>query len=184
MSGIIAISGKSGCGNSTVSGLVAKALDFGLVNFTFKNLALERGLSFEEVVERSKSDDSFDLEVDRRQVELARQGRRVVGSRLAIWLLEKEADLRVYLWASPEVRAARIRGREGSASHADPAFTRARDESDHRRYLRLYGYDNDDYEGADLVINTERFDPESIAEIIVGAWRLRDGRAAGSAGGR
>lgn len=175
MSGIIAISGKSGCGNSTVSGLVAKALGFGLVNFTFKNLAEERGMSFEEIVAKSKADDSFDLEVDRRQIDLARKGDSVVGSRLAIWLLAKDADLRVYLWASPIVRAARIRSREGSASHADPAFTMARDESDHARYLRLYGFDNDDFVDADLVINTERFRPDTIAELIVHAWRLRKG---------
>ena len=183
MSGIIAISGKSGSGNSTVSGLVAKALGFGLVNFTFKNLAEERGLSFEEIVKRSGSDDSYDLEVDRRQVDLARAGNRVVGSRLAIWLLAQEADLRIYLWASPGVRAARIRAREGSASHADPAFTKARDESDHARYLRLYGYDNDDFVDADLVVNTERFRPESIATIIVHAWQLRRAREQGSSGG-
>lgn len=175
MSGIIAISGKSGCGNSTVSGLVAKALGFGLVNFTFKNLAVERGMSFEELVARAKSDESFDREVDSRQVEMALQGNRVVGSRLAIWLLAKEADLRVYLWATPEVRAARIRAREGAASHADPAFTRARDESDHGRYLKLYGFDNDDFVDADLVINTERFGPEAIASMIVDAWRMRNG---------
>ncbi|HUX40914.1 MAG TPA: cytidylate kinase family protein [Rectinemataceae bacterium] len=173
MSGIIAISGKSGCGNSTVSGLVAKALGFGLVNFTFKNLAEERGMSFEDIVSKSQADDSFDLEVDRRQVDLARNGDSVVGSRLAIWLLAKDADLRVYLWASPAVRAARIRSREGSASHADPAFTMARDESDHARYLRLYGFDNDDFVDADLVINTERFKPDSIADLVVRAWRLR-----------
>ena len=183
MSGIIAISGKSGCGNSTVSGIVAKTLGFGLVNFTFKNLAEERGLSFEDVVRMSMTDDSFDLEVDRRQVDLARKGDRVVGSRLAIWLLAKDADLRVYLWASPAVRAARIRSREGSASHADPAFTMARDESDHARYLRLYGYDNDVFVDADLVINTERFRPESIAALIVKAWKLRMGQEGDSAGG-
>ncbi|MDA8410326.1 MAG: cytidylate kinase family protein [Treponema sp.] len=183
MSGIIAISGKSGCGNSTVSALVAKILGFGLVNFTFKNLAQERGLSFEEIVKRSTSDDSFDLEVDRRQVEMALSGDRVVGSRLAIWLLAKDADLRVYLWASPEVRAKRIRAREGAASHAEPAFTQKRDESDHARYLRLYGYDNDDFEDADLVINTERFKPESIASLIVEAWRLRHNHQSRSAGG-
>ena len=184
MAGIIAISGKSGCGNSTVSGLVAEALGFGLVNFTFKNLAAERGLRFEEIVERAKSDDSFDREVDGRQVALAKAGNRVVGSRLAIWLLRNEADLRVYLWASPEVRAARIKEREGEASHADPAFTRARDESDHGRYLRLYGFDNDDFVDADLVINTERFAPAAIASIIVDAWRHRDERSRRPAGGQ
>jgi len=183
MPGIIAISGKSGCGNSTVSALVAKTLGFGLVNFTFKNLAEERGLAFEEMVKRSRTDDSFDLEVDHRQVAMARAGDSVVGSRLAIWLLAKDADLRVYLWASPAVRATRIRLREGAASHADPAFTKERDESDHARYLRLYGYDNDDFVDSDLVINTERFKPESIASIIVSAWQLRKGRHGHSIGG-
>ncbi len=53
MKGIIAISGKSGCGNSTVSGIVARKLQFDLVNYTFKNLALERGMTFEMVMDLS-----------------------------------------------------------------------------------------------------------------------------------
>ena len=37
----IAISGKSGCGNTTVSGLLAQKLGIKLINYTFRQLAEE-----------------------------------------------------------------------------------------------------------------------------------------------
>ena len=39
----IAISGKSGCGNTTVTRLVSEALGFEMINFTFRSLAEEIG---------------------------------------------------------------------------------------------------------------------------------------------
>lgn len=165
---IVAVSGKSGCGNSTVSRLIAERLGFRLVNYTFRNMALERGISFEEILERAQKDFSIDRELDSKQVELAREGDCVIGSRLALWLLP-EATLRLYLWASPEARAARIQKREGGDLQAVLDFTKGRDERDHGRYLQIYGIDNDNFLGADLVINTERFGPEDIAEIAVAA---------------
>ena len=38
----IAISGKSGCGNTTVSGLLAQKLGIKLINYTFRQLAEEK----------------------------------------------------------------------------------------------------------------------------------------------
>ena len=35
----IAVSGKSGCGNTTVSSLLARSLGIKLVNYTFRQLA-------------------------------------------------------------------------------------------------------------------------------------------------
>ncbi|MDR1247681.1 MAG: AAA family ATPase [Treponema sp.] len=163
----IAISGKSGCGNTTVSRLVAERLGLRFINFTFRSLAAERGLSLEEVLERAASDDSWDREVDRRQVSLAREGGGcVLGSRLAIWMLE-EADLKVYLTADPETRAKRIAGREGADLEAVAAFTEKRDRQDRERYLRLYNIDNDDYAFADVELNTAALDPSGIADIII-----------------
>ena len=108
----VAISGKSGCGNTTVSRLVAAALGLRVVNYTFKSIAQERGMTFEEVCLLAESDSQFDLAVDRRQVQLAEEGGCVLGSRLAIWLL-KESAFTVYLEASLPVRAGRIARREG-----------------------------------------------------------------------
>ncbi len=70
----IAISGKSGCGNSTVSRLVADRLGLRLINYTFKDLAREQGLSFEEICRRAEVDPQYDLTIDRMQVRLAEQG--------------------------------------------------------------------------------------------------------------
>jgi cytidylate kinase len=163
----IAVSGKSGCGNTTVSRLVSQRLGLRLVNFTFRNLAAERGISLEEALEQAALDDSWDREVDRRQTSLAREaGGCVLGSRLAIWLLE-EADLKVYLRAPPEVRAKRIAGREGGSIEAVAAFTAERDRQDRERYLRLYNIDNDDYRFADLVVDADSLDPEGIADLII-----------------
>lgn len=170
---IIAISGKSGCGNSTVSRLLAERLGYTLVNFTFRNLAAERGVSLPEIIALAEEDYSYDRIVDARQVELARRGECVIGSRLAIWMLP-DATLRVYLSANAEVRAKRIWTREGGDYDSVLAFTRERDAKDRDRYRRIYGLDNDDFSFADIIINTEHFEPAAEVDIIVSAFRHTD----------
>jgi cytidylate kinase len=162
----IAISGKSGCGNSTVSRIVAKRLGLRVVNYTFKDLARERGMSFEEVCRLAEQDSQYDFTIDKMQVSLAQEGRCVLGSRLAIWLLRGTA-LTVYLEAGLEARAARISRREGIPLDLAREDTYRRDTRDHDRYKRLYGYDVDDYAFADLVIDAEAFDQEAVADLIV-----------------
>ena len=165
----IAISGKSGCGNTTVSKLVAERLGLRFINFTFRTLAAEHGITLHDVLERAKTDDYWDRAVDERQVALARQdGGCVLGSRLAVWMLP-EADLKVYLRATAETRARRILNREGGDLAAVMAFTAERDRQDSSRYRSLYDIDNDDYSAADLVIDVDSIGPEEIADKIVNA---------------
>ena len=45
----IAVSGKSGCGNTTVSRLLAERLGVRLINYTFHDMAKERGIPFEQL---------------------------------------------------------------------------------------------------------------------------------------
>jgi cytidylate kinase len=163
----IAISGKSGCGNTTVSKLVSESLGLRFINFTFRSLAVEKGKSLLEILALAAEDDSWDKELDTRQVALARENRGcVLGSRLAIWMLE-EADLKVYLKAKGETRARRIMNREGGTLESVAAFTEERDRQDHERYLRIYHIDNDDYAFADLIIDTDDISPSQIADLII-----------------
>jgi cytidylate kinase len=163
----IAVSGRSGCGNTTISKTVADSLGLRFINFTFRSLAQERGLDLKKVLELAASDDSWDIEVDTRQVALAREeGGCVLGSRLAIWML-KEADLKVYLNAKAQTRARRIVNREGGDIDEVAAFTRERDFQDHSRYFRIYGIDTDDYRFVDLVIETDDLLPGEIADLII-----------------
>ena len=163
----IAISGKSGCGNTTVSRLLADTLGLRFINFTFRGLAQEKGLELKEVLDLAEKDDYWDREVDSRQAKMAREeGGCVLGSRLAIWVFP-EADLKVFLTASPETRAKRIQKREGGALKSIAKFTAGRDNHDRERYLRLYKIDNNDYSFADLVIETDNISPEKIVEMII-----------------
>ena len=163
----IAISGKSGCGNTTVSNMLAKNLSIPCVNYTFKNLGAELGLSVKEIVEKARSDSSYDKKVDSKQIELALQESCVLASRLAIWLL-KEADLKVYLYASPEKRAERVHKREGGSLAEITDFTTLRDKEDATRYQELYNININDYKSiADMVIDTDNKKPETIARLIL-----------------
>jgi cytidylate kinase len=171
-SAIIAISGKSGCGNTTVSRTVAELLGLRFINYTFRALAQERGMNLAQVIEAADSDPSWDKLLDARQIELAEEEDCVVGSRLAIWMIPR-ASLRVYLKAGLETRIARIHAREGG-NHDDIArFTAMRDEKDKRRYRETYGIDTDDYSLSNLVIDTELWDAQQIATIIAGAYKTR-----------
>jgi len=162
----IAISGKSGCGNTTVSGLVAARLGLPLVNYTFKDLARDRGMSFAQLSLLAESDPQYDLTIDRMQVRLAQNGSCVMGSRLAIWLL-RDSAFTVYLRAPLAVRAERIARREGKDLALAIRETRERDQRDHDRYQRLYGYDVDTFDFAMLVIDTETMNQDEEAALIV-----------------
>ncbi len=164
----IAISGRSGCGNSTVSRMTAESLGLRVINYTFRNMAEERGISFSALREMAEKDDSIDRELDRKQVELARRGGCVLGSRLAVWML-KDADLKVYLTASPEVRASRIAQREKRSYREVLQETEERDRLDHDRYLRTYGIDTDNLSIVDLIIDTDANNQQETTDIIVRA---------------
>lgn len=162
----VAISGKSGCGNTTVSTLLAEKLGIKLINFTFRQLAAEKNMTLAQVIENAKADDSYDVAVDTRQVEMARSESCVLGSRLAIWML-KEADLKVYLIADDDVRAKRILNREGGDLDQIKAFTSMRDSEDSKRYMKLYNIDNGDYSFVDMKIDTANYSPEQIVQQIL-----------------
>ena len=162
----VAISGKSGCGNTTVSTLLAQKLGVKLINYTFRQLAAEKGMTLAQVIDAAKNDDSYDKYVDKHQVELALAQPCVLGSRLAIWML-KEADLKVYLFASDETRANRVFNREGGDLQAIKDFTAMRDREDTSRYKEFYGIDNNDYQFVDIVIDVNNKTPDEIVQIIV-----------------
>ena len=169
---IIAISGKSGCGNTTVSTKLAERLGLTLINYTFRNLAADTGKDFKEVCQAAKTDFSYDRYIDSHQVELARKGNCVLGSRLAIWMVDF-ADLKVFLEASIETRASRIVKREGGTFQERYDETAARDESDTNRYKQLYGIDNNQHSFADMIIDTALLTPDQIVDLIAAEVKRR-----------
>ena len=164
----IAISSKSGCGNTTVSTLLSEKLGYPMVNFTFRQMAQERGVDFWTFCRMAEDDYDIDRELDRRQVEMAMEQKDcILASRLAIWML-KEADLKVYLTATAETRAKRVYTREGGSLEERYKETVRRDENDTNRYKTIYGIDNSKPEEcADLIIATDQRTPEGIVSLII-----------------
>lgn len=161
----IAISGKAGCGNTTISKLLGKEIGLPIINYTFKQLAKEKNMTVEEMVAANKVDEAYSKYVDLHQIELAQQCSCILASRMAIWLL-KDAVLKVYLYASQDERITRIYKREGGNIEKIRQFTKERDNEDYRVFKKLYNIDYNQYTFADLILNTEEYSPKECVELI------------------
>lgn len=163
----IAISGHSGCGNTTATKNVGNALGLSIVNYTFRDLAKDLGLSFEDVHAKAPDNAIFDYLTDLKLIRAALEGRIVVGTRLASWLMD--ADLRIWLHAPLEDRAHRINKRESEKDATYEAVlykTLKRDEQNRKRYLQLYGIDINDHSDFDITINTGLLTAEQVSGLI------------------
>ncbi|HIV99315.1 MAG TPA: AAA family ATPase [Candidatus Ornithospirochaeta avicola] len=163
----IAISSKSGCGNTSVTKALSSQLGYKMINFTFRQMAEERNMDFVSFCALAEGDDNIDIELDSRQVKMAESEENcVLGSRLAIWML-KNADLKVYLRAQSKTRAMRIQKREGGSFEDKFRETEERDKRDSARYMRIYGIDNNRPESvADIIIDTDNKSVDEIVRII------------------
>ena len=167
----IAISGKSGCGNTTVSTLVAQKLNYRLINYTFRQLADKYNMGFEALLEKSKIDPRYDKELDDEQIRLTESGKCVLASRLAIWLL-RDTAFTVYLNAGIEKRIQNIKKREDKSLEYLYDFTMQRDENDARRYKELYRIDTNDYGFANLVIEIENLTADEVVDNVIHEFKL------------
>jgi len=169
---LLTISGPPGSGKSTVAAAVAEYFGFEHVSGgdIFRSLAEERGLSLAEFNALAEDDDAIDRDLDRRLRETAAtRDHAVLESRLSGWMAGEHADLRVWLDATLDVRAARIAEREGTDVEAARVETAAREASERKRYLAYYDIDFADHSIYDLAINTARWSPGAVVEIIIGA---------------
>ncbi len=162
----IAISGRSGCGNSTTSRLLADVLKLQLIHYTFHDYAQERKLSFSKVHKMARRRPEIDTYIDQRQIELAKKDNCIVASRLAIWLIE-DVDLSIYLSAPLAMRSRRISQREKRNYIATFYITLMRDWHDYRRYRQKYGIDCRQYHFANLIVNTGLYSTKQIVEDVV-----------------
>ncbi|MFA6048961.1 MAG: cytidylate kinase family protein [Candidatus Micrarchaeia archaeon] len=178
----IAISGLSGCGNTTVSKLVAEKLRAKRINYTLRNLAKGLKKPFAEVQAAAKNNPEYDYAVDRKQAGFAAKNADcVLASRLAIWaddprVLSKIGarekpgfGLKVWLEVPLEERARRIAQREKIPLDKTRAGTKKRDADNKARYKKLYGIDVSKRPRGTLVVDAEKNNAEQVAQIIITA---------------
>jgi cytidylate kinase len=178
---IITVAGSPGSGKSSTAKAVAAVLGFRHFSSgdLFRQLAAERGESIEAMNISAEVQRDIDLKVDNLLQEMYRtEEKLVIDSRMAWrWM---PLSLKVFLVLDPDTAAERIyhsvqkeeRQSENVASIEEArASIDRRFASEQKRYRALYGVNPTDPLNFDLVINTKHNDLQTVAAMVLAAYR-------------
>ncbi|MDD2643701.1 MAG: AAA family ATPase [Methanobacteriaceae archaeon] len=165
---IITIGGLAGTGTTTAAQVLSKKLDIPFLSTgsIFRDMAKEKGMSVLEFSKFAENNTEIDNEIDKRQAEIAKiSDNLIVEGRLSAYFID--ADLKIWMYAPFEIRANRICDREIKSFETASQEIKIREESEASRYLDIHNIDINNFDIYDLMLNTNRFNPDSIANIIL-----------------
>ena len=180
---IITISGKPGSGKSSTADRAAELLGYTRHSSgdMVRRVLAREGMSLEEYNDRAGDDHDLDDKVDEELRSLRNHKDVVVDSRLGFYWIPE--SFKVYLDLDLEIATARIfkdavsnkrrsAAGEGTSSLPDVARqVRERMEAEQSRFRSLYGIDPYNTTHFDLVIDTSRHDPQTVAITVFDIYR-------------
>lgn len=172
----ISLAGDLGSGKSTVSKILIEALgaEYYSTGAIVRGIAEKHGMSVVEFNKYMETHPEIDHEIDDGIAALSEVDRLlIIDSRMA-WHFTK-GTFKVYLSTDIETSALRIMSANRKGEHAASleetvADTRARRESEKKRYLEQYGVDIKDLTNYDLVVDTTVATPDEVAKCIIDAF--------------
>lgn len=185
---IITLSGKPGSGKSSTADKVAELLGYTRYSsgHLVRTVAKRHRLTLSEFNAQAAKDHSLDEEIDAELRKLRDERDVVIDSRLGFYWIPE--SFKVYLDLDLEVATARIykdavqnAGRSGE--ELDTTIQDARKnvarrlQAERRRFKKVYGVDPYDTEHFDLVIDTSRHSPQTVALTVFDTykkWRQTD----------
>ena len=165
---IITLGGLAGSGTSTTASILSNKIGFPQVSAgdIFRHMAEEKGMDLLEFSKFAENNTKVDLEIDRRQAEIAQKSENtIVEGRLSAYFIN--ADLKVWCTAPLDVRAKRISQREDKTIEMAREEILTRERSETHRYMEIHNINVHDMEIYHLIINTNAFKANSVAEIIL-----------------
>lgn len=171
---IITISGLPGSGKSTVGKRLAKQLGYRFYSMgdLRGKMAMERGMSIDQLNKLGESEVWTDQEADEYQKKLAQtEDNFVIDGRLSWHFIPQ--SFKVFLTVDVEEGARRIFKRQRpdeppvTSVQEMAAQIRARIASDNTRYQKWYGVQFNDPKNYDVVINTTRGGQKQVVKEIV-----------------
>lgn len=170
----ITVSGLHGVGKTTAAKKLADKFDLRYVSAgtVFRQMAEEQGMSLEEFSKHVEENPEIDKEIDQRTAKEAEKGNVLIDGRLSGWMA-KNADVRILLIASLEARVQRITNREDRDLKEVKKETITREESEAKRYKKLYDIDVNDYSVFDIILNTESFNESEMVDILEKAVKIK-----------
>jgi len=180
---IITISGKPGSGKSSTADQVAELLGYSRYSSgdMVRNLLSREGLTLAEYNKQAANDHSLDEKIDQMLRGLRNKNDIVIDSRLGFYWLPE--SFKVYLDLDIQVATVRIfkdamnnNMRTKAGEMADSLDTvskqvQARMLNEQRRFKDMYGVDPYNTEHFDLVIDTSRHSPQTVALTIFDTYR-------------
>jgi len=175
---VICICGMAGCGKSTLGKKLANKyeLEYFSGGDTLKALANEIGYKqsgndWWETKEGTRflqqriKENKFDKKVDEKLIKLAQQGNVVLDSWTMPWLLKE--GFKVWLEASTEVRAKRIKERDKISLEKSLAALKEKDEKTRIIYKRLYGFDlGKDFSPFNMILDTNELNADEVFHVL------------------
>lgn len=180
---IITISGKPGSGKSSTADRVAELLGYTRHSSgdMVRRVLAREGMSLEEYNRRASDEHDLDDKVDEELRELRNAKDIVIDSRLGFYWIPE--SFKVYLDLDLEVATARIfkdavnnrkrsdAGEGGSSLPSVARQVRERMKEEQGRFKSLYGIDPYNTRHFDLVIDTSRHDPQTVAITVFDMYR-------------
>lgn len=170
---ILTVGGLPGSGTTTLSRKLSEQFSFTHIyaGKIFREMAQEKRISLEELSRKAETDETIDLKVDQRQIDLAVDS-TVVEGRMTAYLVD--ADLKIWLVAPLDVRAQRVSSRENISYEESLEKIIKREKSEKKRYIKYYTINIEDLSVYDLVINTRLWDAEGVFQIVKAAIEVRE----------
>lgn len=173
----ISLAGDLGSGKSTVSKILIRELgaEYYSTGAIVRSIAERRGMSVVELNVYMETHPEIDNEIDDGLVALGEIDKPlIIDSRMA-WHFTK-GTFKVYLSTDYETSAYRIMNANRQGEHAASLEetikeTKARRESEKKRYMQQYGVDIKDLTNYDLIVDTTIATPEEVASCIITAYR-------------
>ena len=172
----ISLAGDLGSGKSTVSKILIEALgaEYYSTGAIVRGIAEKHGMSVVEFNKYMETHPEIDHEIDDGIAALSDVDKLlIIDSRMA-WHFTR-GTFKVYLSTDIETSALRIMGANRKGEHAASleetvADTKARRESEKKRYFEQYGVNIKDLTNYDLVVDTTVATPEEVAKCIIDAF--------------
>ncbi len=172
----ISLAGDLGSGKSTVSKILIERLgaNYYSTGSIVRSIAEKRGMTVTELNVYMETHPEIDHEIDDGLAALSSSDELlIIDSRMA-WHFTK-GTFPIYLSTDIETSALRImnanrRGEHASTLEETISETRARRESEKKRYMTQYGVDIKDLSNYSLIVDTTVATPDEVAECIINAF--------------